>query len=218
MLGRWSSGVVMAAVGAAVFGLSPAALAGQQSGDSNTLKVVQLSGARLKSGLLPPGDFVRGYGAFNETDSGRALEHGRGRNISSLSCSSLWGQFGTSKGFGETAFATDLVENPPGSGSASPGQLFDQSVYQFSGAGTAASFYSAVDARFAKCHSVTESDSGVSLRITVRSQSAVRVGNHRAFQLVASVGPEGGPGPALRIYELLAVDGNDVYYEGYSLT
>src|ERR1700728_4662471 len=107
----WNSGVVVAAVGAAVLGLGPAALAaGRPVGDSNTVKVVQFPGTKLKSGLLPPADFVRGYSAFNESDSGRTLEHGRGRNVSSLSCSSLWGQVGTSKGFGETAFATDLVE------------------------------------------------------------------------------------------------------------
>jgi hypothetical protein len=47
---------------------------------------VQVTGKQLKSALLPASDFLAGYSAAAELDSGRKLEHGTVFKVPSMSC------------------------------------------------------------------------------------------------------------------------------------
>jgi hypothetical protein len=85
--------------------LAPAAMASSRG-------PVQFTGRQLKAALLPASDFVPGYTAALEADSGRRLEHVSLFTVRSMSCPDFWFFIRESYGFGETAFATDVVSNP----------------------------------------------------------------------------------------------------------
>jgi PknH-like extracellular domain len=171
---------------------------------------VQVTGKQLKSALLPASDFLAGYTVGDEGDSGRKLEHGAPFKLSSLSCNNFWLFIGVVGGYGETAFASDLIDTK--STSVTVFETFSQAVYQFASTHAAASFYSELNAKYRSCHTVTSSDgNGGSLRRTVRSQSKQRVGGHQAVLLVESMSDSKIAGPALTTYVLWTLDGADVY-------
>lgn len=187
---------------AACMMLAPAAMA--SSGP------VQVTGKQLKSALLPASDFLAGYSAGAEDDSGRKLEHGTLFKVPSMSCKNFWLLTGVVGGFGETAFASDLIDTK--STSVTVFETFTQIVYQFASTHAAASFYSQLNAKYRSCRTVTSSDgSGGSLRRTVRSQSKQRVGGHQAVRLVESLSDSKVAGPALTTYVLWTIDGTDIY-------
>ncbi|MGH3204686.1 MAG: sensor domain-containing protein [Streptosporangiaceae bacterium] len=171
---------------------------------------VQVTGKRLKSALLPASDFLAGYRVGGEDDSGRTLEHGTVFKLTSMSCANFWLVIGVAGGFGDTAFASDLIDTK--STSVAVFEVFSQAVYQFASTHAAASFYSQLNAKYRSCHTVTSSDgNGGSLHRTVRSQSKQRVGGHQAVQLVESLSDSKVAGPALDTYVLWTIDGADVY-------
>jgi hypothetical protein len=171
---------------------------------------VQVTGKQLKSALLPASDFLAGYSVGSEGDSGRRLEHGTSFKLTSLSCNNFWLFIGVVGGFGDTAFASDLIDTK--STSVTVFETFSQAVYQFTSTHAAASFYSQLNAKYRSCRTVTSSDGkGGSLRRTVRSQSKERVGGHQAVRLVESLSDSKVAGPALDTYVLWTIDGADVY-------
>jgi hypothetical protein len=171
---------------------------------------VQVTGKQLKSALLPASDFLAGYNAGSELDSGRRLTHGTVFKVPSMSCKNFWLFIGVVGGFGDTAYASDLILTK--STSVTVFETFSQTVYQFASTRGATSFYSQLNAKFRSCRSVTSSDGkGGSLRRTVRSQSKQRVGGHQAVQLVESMSDSKVPGPALVTYVLWTINGTDVY-------
>jgi hypothetical protein len=191
----------IAITAAACMVLAPAAMA--SSGP------VQVTGKHLKSALLPASDFLAGYSAGSELDSGRKLEHGTVFKVASMSCRDFWLFIGVVGGFGDTAYAGDLITTK--STSVTVFESFSQTVYQFASTHAAASFYSQLNAKFRSCRSVTSSDGkGGTIRRTVRSQSK-RVGGHQAVQLVESVSFSTLAGPPLVIYVLWTIDGTDIY-------
>jgi hypothetical protein len=196
-----ASAVVLTAAACLLF--APAAMASSHG-------PVQVTGKQLKGALLPASDFVAGYVASNEADSGSKLEHGRLLNVPSLSCARFWTLVGATQGFGETAFATDLVDSD--GHMASVYEVFDQSVYQFAGTRAAAWFYGQLNARYRSCRSVSESDGiGGTFRLTVRSESRQRVGGHQALRLVEYVSDSKLSEPPLSIDVLWTIDGADLY-------
>jgi len=193
----------VALTAAACMLLAPAAMASSHG-------PVQVTGKQLRSALLPASDFVAGYVASNEADSGSKLEHGRLFNVPSMSCRRFWTLIGETKGFGETAFATDLVDSD--GHVAAVDEVFDQSVYQFVGARAAASFYGQLNAKYRSCRSVSESDgTGGTVRLTVHSESKERVGGHQALRLVEYVSDSKVNALHLSIDVLWTIDGADVY-------
>jgi hypothetical protein len=195
------SAIVVAAVTSML--LAPAALA--SSGP------VQLTGRQLKAALLPASDFVAGYTASNESDSGRHLEHLTVFSLPSMSCPDFWLFIGVADGFGETAFAGDLVQDK--TGTLNPEEQFQQAVYQFSSTRAAASFFDRMKAKYHACRSVSVSvGNGQSLKRTVHSESSLRVGGHQAEQVIEYAAASGTPGPPLTIYLLETLDGSDVYW------
>jgi PknH-like extracellular domain len=192
----------IAITAAACMMLAPAAMA--SSGP------VQVTGKQLKSALLPASDFLAGYSAAAELDSGRKLEHGTVFKVPSMSCKNFWLFIGVVGGFGETAYAGDLIDTK--STSVTVFETFSQTVYQFASTHAAASFYSQLNAKYRSCRTVTSSDgNGGSIRRTVRSQSKQRVGGHQAVRIVESVSFSKIPGPPLVIYVLWTIDGTDLY-------
>lgn len=192
----------IAVTAAACMVLAPAAMA--SSGP------VQVTGKQLKSALLPASDFLAGYSVGNEDDSGRKLEHGTLFKVPSMSCKNFWLLIGVVGGFGDTAFAGDLIGTK--STSVTVFETFNQIVYQFASTHAATSFYSQLNAKYRSCRTVTSSDgTGGSLRRTVRSRSKQRVGGHQAVQVVEAMSDSKVPGPALVTYVLWTIDGTDIY-------
>jgi hypothetical protein len=195
--------IVLAAAAACVL-FAPPALASSRG------PVVQVTGKQLRAALLPASDFVAGYRVLTGNDTGRKLERVSLFNLSSMKCEDFWTFIGTGYGFGDTAFATELVAGKTG---ALPAEIFNQSVYQFASTKAAASFYAKVNAKYRSCHSLTGSDgSGGTLRRTVHSQSATHVGGHQATQIIEYVVDSKVPGPPLPVYLLWTIDGADVYF------
>lgn len=196
------------AAAAACMLLAPSALASSQSSRSPH-QPVQVTGNQLKSALLPAPDFVAGYVSSNVTDSGGSLEHVTLFNVSSMTCRVFWLIIGRVYGFGETAFANDLVEFR--SSTAAVQEAFTQSVYQYASTQGAASFYAKVNAKYRACRSITESVPKIgTVRYTVYSQSKERVGGHQALQLIEyqTIPKTNLPGVT---YVLWTIDGTDIY-------
>jgi PknH-like extracellular domain len=182
--------------------LAPAAMA--SSGP------VQVTGHQLKSALLPASDFLAGYTVGDENDSGRQLEHRTVFKIGSLNCRNFWLLIGTVGGFGESAYAGDLIDTKPTS--VTVFETFNQAVYQFASTHAAASFYSQLSAKYRSCRTVASSDGqGGTLKRIVRSQSKQRVGGHQALLLVDLLSDSEVAGPALDTYVLWTIDGADIY-------
>jgi hypothetical protein len=96
--------------------------------------------------------------------------------LSSMSCSGFWLFIGVVGGFGDTAFAGDLID-PRSPASVSVVENFTQAVYQFASSHAAATFYSQLNAKYRSCRTLTESDAkGGTARRTIRSQSKQHVG------------------------------------------
>jgi PknH-like extracellular domain len=173
---------------------------------------VQVTGKQLKSALLPTSDFLAGYTAAGEHDSGGALRHGSVYKLPSVSCKVFWLSLGLADiapGFGQTAYAGNIVSG----GSASvPYQVLQQSVDQFASTKTASSFFSQLSAKFRSCPSLSESDTkGGTLRFTVHSRSAQHVGGHQALQVVEHSADSTVPGVSTTSDLLWTIDGTDIY-------
>jgi len=198
---RTKVGAIAVAAAACVL-LAPAAMA--SSGP------VQVTGKQLKSALLPASDFQPGYTASNENDSGRKLEHRSFYQLSSMKCQTFWTLIGEAPGFGDTAFAGNLVEDK--TATASVFEIFEQSVYQFASSHAASSFYSQLNAKYRSCRSTSASDTqGGTLRWLVRTQAKQHVGSHQAVLLVERTSDSKVAGGALTTDVLWTIDGTDVY-------
>jgi hypothetical protein len=184
--------------------LAPSALA-------STKGPVQVTGKQLKSALLPTADFAAGYGVIASATSGAKLEHGAVFHLPSMSCKFFWPAAGATRGFGETAFATDLIGVKQGS-IPSVFEVFSQSVYQFASTRTASTFLSQLNAKYRSCRSTTISDTkGGTLRWTARSESKQRVGGHQALLVVENLSDSKTPGTPDVTYLLWTVNGADIY-------
>ena len=85
-----------------------------------------------------------------------------------------WDFIGTAYGFGDTAFAADLVVDK--TGTLNPEEIFNQSVYQFASTRAASSFYANVNAKYRSCRAVSGSDgSGGTLRRTLQGRASALV-------------------------------------------
>ena len=194
-----ASAVALAALASLL--LAPAATA--SSGPA------QFTGRQLKAALLPASDFVAGYTTPVENDTGRHLEHFTLYSLHSMSCQSFWLNIGRGYGFGDTAFASALVEDL--TGALSPEEIFEESIYQFASTHAAASFFSQLKAKYRSCRSTTTTTKVGKTTDTVHSTSTQRVGGHQALAILDDA-ETGVPGPPLAIYLLWTIDGTDVYW------
>jgi hypothetical protein len=196
---------VIAVTAAACALLVPAAMASPGVPHSP----VQVTGKKLKSGLLPPSHILAGYSVIFSNNSGGKLEHGTLFHIPSMKCATFWGFIGTVKGFGETAFATTLAGS---GGKTAVAETFQQSVYQFTGNHGAASVFGQISAKYKSCRSVGTADGhGGTLRQTVHARKAERVGGHQSLLLTEYLTDARIGGPPVVTVALWTVVGTDVY-------
>jgi hypothetical protein len=184
--------------------LAPAATASSASSHP------QVTGKKLKSGLLPPSGFQPHYVTIFAANSGGRLEHGVTRRIPPMRCFIFWASIGVDKGYGETAFATEMAGSKTGADPVE--ETFQQSVYQFASSRSAASFYGQISTKYKSCRSVSEPDTnGGTLRETVHARSTPRVGGHKSLLLIQYLTDTKIGGPPLVTYELWTPVGTDVY-------
>jgi hypothetical protein len=165
---------------------------GSLAAQAAPLPVVQLTGTRLATALLPVSYFPASYSespgiAYN---SGSRLEHAPAKiDLYTYSCKkSLLGELPDS-GFGETAYAGDTVGRLLG---GYP-QAYVQSVYQFASATGAAAYYRANYAMTVRCRTVTAADGSRTEGVTTQSLTKGHVGGHQAFTALQTVTLTGGP-------------------------
>jgi hypothetical protein len=203
--------VAFIAVAASAFLLAPAAA-------QAATQPVQVSGAKLKSALLPASAFGSGFKLLGATSSGKSLWHQKARfHVPTMSCANFENQGLTP--YGESAVATSAIINNNAATSTSLSDLnilYDQTVYQFPSTKAAATFYSQAHAKYASCKSfgakVSGGPSGGSTKITLKSIAKSKVGKYRAFQLIQSIADPGLPsGVSLNLNTLVTVEGTDVF-------
>jgi hypothetical protein len=186
--------------------LAPAAIASPGVSHSPA----QVTGKKLKTGLLAPTGFLPGYKTLFTSNSGGRLEHSTTFRIPSMKCANFWLFNGNVKGFGETAFATETATSK--SVTAPVQELFQQSVYQLASNHAATTFASQIGAKYKSCKSVSSSDGqGGQLKQAVHSRVTERVGGHQSLLITEYVTDSKTPGPPLVIKALWTLDGTDVY-------
>lgn len=186
--------------------LAPAAMASPGLNHSPA----QVTGKKLKGGLLPPTGFLPGYRTLFASNSGGSLEHGATFHVPSMKCADFWLFIGNVKGLGENAFATETATSK--SAAAPVQELFQQSVYQFASNSAATTFNGQVGAKYKSCKSVSSSDGhGGTFKQSVHSRVSERVGGHQSLLLTVFVKDSKAPGPPLVIEALWTLDGTDVY-------
>jgi hypothetical protein len=128
----------------------------------------QLTGTQLAGALLGAADVPADFG----TDSGSAVDSGGQLSTvaakykpASMSCTDLLNDIGKA-GFGETAMASDEMENDDS------GEMLDQDVYQFASATDANVFFTSLQAKWNSCGTFTEADSSGKVTITAASTPA----------------------------------------------
>ena len=177
---------------------------------------VQVSGAKLKSALLPASAFGSGFKVLGASSSGKSLWHQTpAKRVATISCANFETQ-GLTR-YGESAVATSAILNNGTTNITSLSNLnllYDQTVYQFPSAKAAAAFYNQAHAKFAACKSFSETVSGGpggKLTFTLKSIAKTKVGTHQAFKIAQGVGGADIPGVSLNFETLVTVAGADVF-------
>jgi len=201
--------VASIAVAASAFLIAPAAA-------QAATHPVQVSGAELKSALLPASTFGSGFKLLVASSSGKSLwDQKAAKHVPTMSCANFESQ-GLTR-YGESAVATSAILNNGSTNVTSLSNLnllYDQTVYQFPSAKAAAAFYNQAHAKFAACKSFSETVSGDpngKLTITLKSIATTKVGTHQAFKIAQGVGGSGITGVSLNFETLVTVAGADVF-------
>ena len=186
--------------------LAPAALASPGVSHST----VQVTGKQLKGGLLPTSSFLPGYRVLNSDNSGGKLEHGALFHISAMACFKFWSLIGTVGGFGDTAYANEAVAAK--SPSAPVQEIFQQFVSQSASTHAAATLFAQIGAKYKSCRTATAKDgSGGTLKETVHSRVAERVGGHQSLLLTEYLTDSKVHGAPLVTVALWTLNGTDIY-------
>lgn len=178
---------------------------------------VQVTGAKLKSALLPASALGSGFKVLSAVSSGKSLLSPKAtKHVSTMSCANFENQ--GLNFYGETAFATSVALNNGAATSTSLTNLnllYDQTVYQFPSAKAAAAFYSQSHAKYASCKSFSTVVSGGpdSDKTTIKLKSIARtkVGTYQAFKLTQAYVDSKLDGLALNLNTLVTVEGTDVF-------
>jgi len=181
---------VIASAIALSLGMAGSALASPAS-SHKAKPAPQLTGTRLQSALLPASAFGDGFTVVDRLNTGkRLLSTHASIKPSSLSCQTFE-EYIFVGGFGDTAGATDGINNPNPNFADYPSLVLggDQTVLQFKTTQAAASFYNAAYARYKQCSAFTESDPADSLQLelTTQSLSKTTINKNKAFQLIQYV-------------------------------
>ena len=201
--------VASIAIAASAFLIAPAAA-------QAAAHPVQVSGAKLKSALLPAATFGSGFKLLGASSSGTSLWSQKAtKHVPTMSCQNFENQ-GLTR-YGESAVATSAILNNGATNITSLSNLnllYDQTVYQFPSTKAAATFYNQAHAKFAACKSFSETVSGGpngKLTITLKSIAKTKVGTHQAFKIAQGVGGSGITGVSLNFETLVTMAGADVF-------
>jgi hypothetical protein len=178
---------------------------------------VQVSGAKLKSALLPASTFGSDFRLDGSFSSGKSLWHLKARNhVLTMSCGNF--ENGGLGLYGESAAAGSFSDNENADADAdfpNVELLYDQAVYQFPSAKAATAFYNQAHAKYAKCKSFSEKIAGDpesgALETTLLTMSKTKVGKFQSFQLNQGVDISDFPGFSLNLNTLVTVEGTDVF-------
>ena len=180
---------------------------------------VQVSGAKLKSALLPASAFGSGFKLVVATGTGKSLLHQKARNhVPTMSCANFENQ-GLSL-YGESAAAISISDNQDaaiGVGSTNVDLLYEQAAYQFPSVKAATTFYRQAHAKYAACRSFSENTGGgggtgdETLKITLKSIFKIKVGKYQAFRVREGVDISTVAGFSLSFNTLVTVEGADVF-------
>ncbi len=173
---------------------------------------VQVTGAKLKSALLPASAFGSGFKLEGADGTGKSLWHQKAtKHISTMSCVNFEG-LGL-VGYGESAAAASIIENNNPSSLASLSNLvYEQTVYQFPSTKAAATFYSQAHAKYASCKSFSDtSNPNDTTSITLKSITKAKVGTYRAFELTQGITEPAAASISLKLNTLVTVKGADVF-------
>jgi hypothetical protein len=178
-----------------------------------TTHPVQVTGAKLKTALLPASTFGGGFKLQESDGTGKSLWHQKAtKHISTMSCVNFE-DLGL-VGYGESAAAASIIEKTnPSSLSDLSNLLYEQAVYQFPSAKAAATFYNQAHAKYASCKSFSETNSGETTTIKLKSIAKAKVGTYRAFQLTQGVteSQASSSSVSLKLNTLVTVKGADVF-------
>jgi hypothetical protein len=201
--------VASAALATASFLLAPSALAASHP--------VQVTGVKLKSALLPTSAFGSDHQVVKRGNSGNRLLHAKARyHVPTLSCGKFENLAMAS--FGQTASAFNIVANQnPFADYPNTDLLYWQSVYQFSSAKAATTFFNQERTKYAKCtdFNVTvpaDSIPGSGLmEVTNQSMAKAKVGKYQSFEVgqVGSFSEAGGI--TVQLNTTITVKGTDVF-------
>lgn len=202
--------VAAAALVTAGFLLAPNALA-------STPKVIQVSGNKLQSALLPATTFGPDYTGGLGISSGKSLWHLPAlQKVSSTSCANFEDGLGFGL-FGETAAALSYSNNPnPWPDYPNTEFYYFQSVDQFPSAKAAATFFNQSRAKYAACTDFTESAPASSdpasggFETVTQSVTKTKVGRYQAFAVGQSADLSDFPGESILLNTLITVEGTDV--------
>jgi hypothetical protein len=191
-------------------------MAGSAAASSlSTKPAPQVTGARLRTALLPASAFGDGFTVYQRLNSGSKLVSTQLHfKPSNLTCAGFE-MYIYVKGFGDTAGAMNSVENPNPDLSNYPSVVLgdDQAVLQFKTTGAATSFYNEAYARYKQCVAFTEPDTvdNSQYELTTQSLATTTVGKNKAFQLIQLVDIAALPG--FNFYQNTAVvlSGTNVY-------
>ncbi len=181
---------------------------------------VQVSGAKLKSALLPASTFGSDFSLLGAISSGKSLRHEKAtKHVATMSCANF--ENAGLDNFGESAVAISVSVDNSLFTSTGPSSLtnlnllYEQEVYQFPSTKAAAAFYNQAYAKFASCKSFDDIAPGGpgsgSTAITLESIAKTKVGTHQAFKLTQSLGGSGVPGVSLNLNTLVTRSGADIF-------
>jgi hypothetical protein len=204
--------VASIAVAASAFLLVPAAA-------QAATHPVQVTGAKLKTALLPTSTFGPEFSLLGTTSSGKSLWHQKAtKHVPTMSCANF--ENASLANFGESAVAISAsIDNGVLTGTTPPSLsnltlLYEQEVYQFPSTKAAVAFYNQAYAKYASCKSFSDKAAGrggASTKITLKSIAKTKVGTHQAFQLTQGLGDSGIPGVSLNLNTLVTRSGADVF-------
>jgi hypothetical protein len=209
---RTGSKIVTSIAAASAFLLVPAAA-------QAATHPVQVTGAQLKSALLPTSTFGSDFSLLGTSSSGKSLWHKQAtKHVPTMSCVNF--ENGGLANFGESAVAISAsIDNSALTGTT-PSSLsnltlvYEQEVYQFPSTKAAVAFYNQAYAKYASCKSFSDTAAGAggdNTKITLKSIARTKVGTHQAFKLTQGLGDSGLPGLSLNLNTLVTRSGADVF-------
>jgi hypothetical protein len=158
----------------------------------------QLTGTQLQTVLLPQSSFPSGF-ALSSSSAVSAGASPASYDLATMSCASFVNHFGNT-GFGESGLAANSY--------SSQSQAFDQMVYQFPDAATAARFVSGLQSLAGRCRSFTATGNGSTGTFSLQARAAAPVGAHPSAQLLQTGKIGGSP---VTLATLVTVSGTDVF-------